>query len=887
MQQISEEDEKKAESSYFGSPLIPQNKGSEFTFEINPIPTKKENTTSKSISTESHDENNNEKDLELNKASTGHFRIEVSSPDEEDRSSNDASSDEEDSSLESSQEDNIDKQLQSYKNSEEKDQVNIWQRIKNQQESNQRNQSESSSDSSDLIEHTADLEILSKTPVSNMKANKANKNERTEMLSKSWKTKEEKKAYKEDSRFCKLDMLHNNKIMSEDVNRILDHNHIAMRSEKEIRLTLKSTDTANSAKFDTELKIKDDILDVKYQSSKIINSPSISTFGKSAMKLKLPIEIEKEDEEEFIAYRDFNINVSQNNLLKVPGPKVHRNTYFHKNTTKFENPTQKRDTHSIEVHDRLVILFATVLLKIDRINDCLTVLNFYGRRCLHGDSLTRANMYKLLSLSLLETDSDGSTEKALKNCEKALEKYRHLESNQGIVSCMLIKLYILQLIKFKEDPFESDEDESFDIQDSPKSIGKTSKINNLIEESCKRLNKCPKLSIKQKESIINELYLSERMIRPIDIKNNQSISKFLNDPIFTVQLEGHSFTPQKYFICGLTFHSKSEVVVIKKSPISSMMETKVEEWFKTHFSLLHSIPEKSSNESNLNLNKKTSSSSPSEKEKEEYIKKLFEYLDKNMLEINTSIMSGGLQTKNSSVDTAEYLKTKNKVDVEVSTITLEPSKIPTRDVEIQDNTQYSTKSINVNTLHSSRDIDGAKSKEETKMGLKALQLNKPNVFKCPVMVQDFNIERNSKFVDPNYFLPKTSNKIYSKNEGGTTWRDEEDHENLKFDPTKTEFYDYKDLIKSTRSKFSKYQPLRVSKETSLESRRSFKTGNYQSLKTFPLRPQQKSPQNTQGSTSHRTSAFNQLDITRSEYGGSGGRWTTGKVVGKPQWKRKG
>lgn len=147
-----------------------------------------------------------------------------------------------------------------------------------------------------------------------------------------------------------------------------------------------------------------------------------------------------------------------------------------------------------------------------------------------------------------------------------------------------------------------------------------------------------------------------------------------------------------------------------------------------------------------------------EKEKEEYIKKLFEYLDKNMLEINTSIMAERLHTKNPSVNPVKHLTTKNKVDIDVSKITLEPCKIFTRDVGIQENVQYLTKSKNVGTPYSSRSINENKSKEETKVDLKALRLNKPNAFKIPFKAKESNIDRNKIFVDRNYFLAKASNR---------------------------------------------------------------------------------------------------------------------------------
>ena len=135
------------------------------------------------------------------------------------------------------------------------------------------------------------------------------------------------------------------------------------------------------------------------------------------------------------------------------------------------------ESKELPLHDKFVLLFATLLLKSERFNDSFDVCNIYGRRCLHENELTRANLYKLLALSTLEKGNEGYANRALKHWDKAIKKFKSIRCLEGKASCLLIKIHILQVIKYENNSDES-EDESSDSNGDKNS----SKIGRLITE---------------------------------------------------------------------------------------------------------------------------------------------------------------------------------------------------------------------------------------------------------------------------------------------------------------------------------------------------------------------------------------------------------------------
>ena len=231
-----------------------------------------------------------------------------------------------------------------------------------------------------------------------------------------------------------------------------------------------------------------------------------------------------------------------NNWLNFRNPVQcnRRKTLFSRSINKIDMSKNMIEIHQVKTHDQMVILFATLLLKLNRLKDSFTVLNTYGRKCLHEDKLTRANMYKLLAMTSLETRTDGSTEKALKHCDKAIEKFKFLESKEGIASWLILKSYILQITKYTEDPYESDEDEG-ELVESSTSIGKSSKIRNIIEQAIHLINLWDVLSpnVKRKWviilhsfSIIIDLRNSVKKEEILDFEKTLDLTKFIQNPIF-------------------------------------------------------------------------------------------------------------------------------------------------------------------------------------------------------------------------------------------------------------------------------------------------------------------------------------------------------------------
>ena len=74
-------------------------------------------------------------------------------------------------------------------------------------------------------------------------------------------------------------------------------------------------------------------------------------------------------------------------------------TLNEKSKSTLSNKKKSREVKELGTHEKFVILFATLLLRAERINDSFYVCNIYGRRLLHDNELARANIYKILALT--------------------------------------------------------------------------------------------------------------------------------------------------------------------------------------------------------------------------------------------------------------------------------------------------------------------------------------------------------------------------------------------------------------------------------------------------------------------------------------------------------
>jgi len=97
------------------------------------------------------------------------------------------------------------------------------------------------------------------------------------------------------------------------------------------------------------------------------------------------------------------------------------------------NPEPKSDysksdfnKHRCGIHEELVILFATMLIKSANYNASNKVLEEFGRACL-TDNLARANIYKLLSFNSIMLEQMRSEVKTLNYCNKAIEKFKQFK----------------------------------------------------------------------------------------------------------------------------------------------------------------------------------------------------------------------------------------------------------------------------------------------------------------------------------------------------------------------------------------------------------------------------------------------------------------------------
>jgi hypothetical protein len=195
--------------------------------------------------------------------------------------------------------------------------------------------------------------------------------------------------------------------------------------------------------------------------------------------------------------------------------------------------------HKLKIHNQMVIMFATLLFKTNRIMDCFTVLNTYGRKCLIYDKLTRANIYRLLAMVTvtLETENEDAAVKALNHCDKAIEKFKSLGSNQGLASCLLLKMHILQVIKYTEDPLDSDEDENDQQTGSLKTVGNSSRVANVRKHFYKVITKGDDTFQNLKIThIIDYVKKSSREEPIINLTQDQDVLELIISPILIIKV---------------------------------------------------------------------------------------------------------------------------------------------------------------------------------------------------------------------------------------------------------------------------------------------------------------------------------------------------------------
>ncbi|CAI2383139.1 unnamed protein product [Moneuplotes crassus] len=240
-------------------------------------------------------------------------------------------------------------------------------------------------------------------------------------------------------------------------------------------------------------------------------------------------------------------------------------------TTSFKTGQQSENIHTIKVYDQMVILFATLLLKLNRLKDCFTVLNTYGRKCLQDDKLTRANMYKILTMATLDTKTEGYTAKALKHCEKAIEKFTLLNSKEGLSSCLLLKLHILQIIKYAEDPLDSDSDDVEACDNEGGDVhSKNSRINSIFEQFYLEIRQCRNSLFSRKiDQIITYIQKFQKNEEVLDFTKNDTILKFLFRPVLSSTIQKVDETPCRS---------------VRKNidPSTELFTTQVEKWMEDY-----------------------------------------------------------------------------------------------------------------------------------------------------------------------------------------------------------------------------------------------------------------------------------------------------------------
>ncbi|CAI2370153.1 unnamed protein product [Moneuplotes crassus] len=243
---------------------------------------------------------------------------------------------------------------------------------------------------------------------------------------------------------------------------------------------------------------------------------------KSNSTLKTDSDMKSREEKKLKSNNECNLLLTES---KTPVERSNTKQYKYKNS--FNDLPKLLKSKDIALHDKFVLLFATLLLKSERFNDSFDVCNIYGRKCLHESELTRANLYKLLALTTLEKGNEGSANKALKHCEKAIKKFKNIKCLEGKASCLFIKILTLQLVKYENNSEGSEDGESSDSNENRK----FSKIMKLISEVEKILpNIKSPFDEDQISQLMDVLYKSEKEKTPYDITSIQNLQDFLQTP---------------------------------------------------------------------------------------------------------------------------------------------------------------------------------------------------------------------------------------------------------------------------------------------------------------------------------------------------------------------
>jgi hypothetical protein len=112
----------------------------------------------------------------------------------------------------------------------------------------------------------------------------------------------------------------------------------------------------------------------------------------------------------------------------------------------------------LELHDRVIILFATNLIVCGHTTSALKVLEHTGIEYLRR-KLAQGNVYKLLAYLHL-VDGEESLEVIHSYCIKSQSDFRNANSILGYTSAILMRFYVLlriHLNNFDEEDFEEKE----------------------------------------------------------------------------------------------------------------------------------------------------------------------------------------------------------------------------------------------------------------------------------------------------------------------------------------------------------------------------------------------------------------------------------------------
>lgn len=121
-----------------------------------------------------------------------------------------------------------------------------------------------------------------------------------------------------------------------------------------------------------------------------------------------------------------------------------------------------------------------------------------------------------------------------------------LGSKEGIASCLLLKLHILQIIKYAEDPLDSDSDGETLEGEAPDSKQGNSKIQNVFEQFYHYMNMCNSRAVYPKiERIINYVKQFQKTEEVLNFTKNEAMLKFLFRPVLSSEIGKGEETPRK------------------------------------------------------------------------------------------------------------------------------------------------------------------------------------------------------------------------------------------------------------------------------------------------------------------------------------------------------